>query len=190
MVKRNVNYPWSLTVMYSYNLKVFRLAPSRLFMLLYERRSRDSAPLNSEKNGLLRKSRKYFTVKFLMSSASPGQMYLSLAVLRFWVLIAGGWTENDLSFSCPPLSSLLPILFPGLPWFKTITSPPTPPPLLNTHKDMGVISLLRSRFSGCHATLPRSVAWHPERRLRRRLGSYWLLSRSVPFFPLAVLSLV
>ena len=36
-------------------------------------------------------------------------------------------------------------------------------------------SLLRSRLSGCHATLPRktvfrgSVAWHPERRLRRRL---------------------
>ena len=37
-----------------------------------------------------------------------------------------------------------------------------------------LLSLLRSRSSGCHATLPRkergSVAWHPEGRLRRRLG--------------------
>ena len=39
-------------------------------------------------------------------------------------------------------------------------------------------SLLRSRLSGCHATLPqkerlltfwKSVAWHPERQLRKTL---------------------
>ena len=32
--------------------------------------------------------------------------------------------------------------------------------------------LLRSRLSGCHATLPRKE--HPERRLRRRLGAVWM----------------
>ena len=56
------------------------------------------------------------------------------------------------------------------------------------------ISLLRSRLSGCHATLPRKerlltfehsfrggVAWHPERRLRRRLPFNWLVT--VPIRP-------
>lgn len=85
----------------------------------------------------------YFTVTFRMSSASPGQMYWSLGVLWLWVLIAGGWTESGLSFCCPPPSSLLSILFPGLPRCKTVTSSPTPPPLLNTHKDMGVIGSSR-----------------------------------------------